>query len=1317
MSSSFFSRPVRPFGTRAVLILCAVFFLTPFALRGARMAVERMENNIKDWLPSDFPETSDLEWFGAHFVGERFVLATWPGCTELTEEFQLFVQKLRGEVQTDDLASYGGDPDLPPDAAANAAAAERLRARELGDRLGLFATGDYYQNWGGRNERWLLGEKDQWYFVTPDGELFRWSGRPNFSGFALRCAERLLTGTNRADGELLAQFGSPATESEHNAYHADPRKLTARLFKTITTGPDVLEQLSQKGGALWPRGGDIAEVDRPLIAHQQAHRRLTGTLFGPAIRVPDPFDWTSRTFVTLLSPQKRAELPGNWQRTFDEFVDQLVSEQYGGSHAALVEAPRLAQARHWDALFRKLEVESPVHWFTWSIDQFRQKLPEDRLAELPLDWEQTYEQFVRRLDEEYGGREALVQTSPQQQSRHWDELFFRLGVEPPPRQTCVIVTLSEAGKRDPRRVIGRELMGKPLGRLLQIAEEAGVSQAQLKLGGPPVDNVAIDEEGTITLFRLIGWSAVIGIGLSYLCFRSVKITIMVFFVGGVSAVASLSIVWWTGASVDAVLMSMPALVYVLGLSGAIHIINYYREAVETNGLFGAPERALSHGWGPCTLAAGTTALGLLSLYASNLLPIKKFGLYSALGVMATLTLLFTYLPSALQTWPPGYRRKEADVAPTGPKGITGAVEAFWLWVGRGVVRRHAWVVFGSLAVMLVGSLGLFKINTSVQLLKLFDQHAKIIADYRWLETHFGKLVPMELVVRVREDAVLNPGAEPSPQQRAQYNLLERMEVANRIQTVVEEFFGEAGGDIVGQGVSAATFAPDLPSPDSYQERSVFNIALTEEAEKLRDEDYLATDQQDNRELWRVSLRLGALNDVDYGAFVSELKRSVEPVLEAHRVRDQILQALEDQTGGSGFRNTAVLVLGTNPRSLQTNSVPSDPETGTPSVPDADGAPAAPEIAELANSPTRSLLTDANQTRIFADALNDLLRVEGFRGGRQHPSKLAWHDPVVHPPAEISEDDWLRQLELANVVVLVDRAEDYPLEFIREHSRVFVDATDHRFQPGQSLTAEERGDAIDVIYTGVVPVVYKAQRTLLNSLINSIGLAFIMIAAVMMILLRDWWSPLSWNNGLNVSAGLISMIPNTFPVVIIFGAMGYMDVLVDIGTMMTASVAMGVAVDDTIHFLTWFRSGIRDGLNRGEAIIQAYRRVATAMTQTTLIGGLGLAVFAASTFTPTQRFGVMMVTLLAVALVGDLILLPALLAGPLGRLFCPKPQDDPASSDPVSSDSTLPLAGQTDDPGDSNGAGDSNIPTRGDKGRSAQPHISTRSPHLRSDVRH
>jgi predicted RND superfamily exporter protein len=213
---------------------------------------------------------------------------------------------------------------------------------------------------------------------------------------------------------------------------------------------------------------------------------------------------------------------------------------------------------------------------------------------------------------------------------------------------------------------------------------------------------------------------------------------------------------------------------------------------------------------------------------------------------------------------------------------------------------------------------------------------------------------------------------------------------------------------------------------------------------------------------------------------------------------------------------------------------------------------------------------------------------------------------------------------------------------------------------------------------VVPIVYKAQRTLLESLVNSIALAFVMIAVVMMFLLRN--GKLGPLNFINPSAGLVSMLPNVFPVIIIFGAMGHLGVLIDIGTMMTASVAMGVAVDDTIHFLTWFRTGLAEGLDRKQAIRKAYGHVATAMTQTTLIGGLGLSVFALSTFTPTQGFGIMMLCLLAMALVGDLVFLPALLAGPLGAFFEPaRPAADDAGSlvaAPVQSSTSEARTGQT-----------------------------------------
>jgi predicted RND superfamily exporter protein len=141
-----------------------------------------------------------------------------------------------------------------------------------------------------------------------------------------------------------------------------------------------------------------------------------------------------------------------------------------------------------------------------------------------------------------------------------------------------------------------------------------------------------------------------------------------------------------------------------------------------------------------------------------------------------------------------------------------------------------------------------------------------------------------------------------------------------------------------------------------------------------------------------------------------------------------------------------------------------------------------------------------------------------------------------------------------------------------------------------------------------------------------------------------------------------MLPNLLPVLVVFGGMGWMNIAVDIGSMMTASIALGVAVDDTIHFLAWFRQDLQRLGNRRQAILSAYRRCATPTLQAALISGLGLSVFAFSTFTPTQRFGWLMLTILLAGVVAELILLPALLAGPLGSVFRVGRANRPAESE-------------------------------------------------------
>jgi len=177
---------------------------------------------------------------------------------------------------------------------------------------------------------------------------------------------------------------------------------------------------------------------------------------------------------------------------------------------------------------------------------------------------------------------------------------------------------------------------------------------------------------------------------------------------------------------------------------------------------------------------------------------------------------------------------------------------------------------------------------------------------------------------------------------------------------------------------------------------------------------------------------------------------------------------------------------------------------------------------------------------------------------------------------------------------------------------------------------ENRPGIEPIYAGSVPLIFKAQTEMLNDLIKSFGLAFAMIAVIMVVLLR------------NVFTGIFCMVPNVMPVLLAFGFMGFWGMSVEVGTLLTASAALGIAVDDSLHYITWFKRGLAQGLSRRDAACLAYEHCGLAMIQTSLICSLGLLVFALSPFTPVSRFAWMMFSLLLLALICDLLILPAVL---------------------------------------------------------------------------
>ena len=168
-----------------------------------------------------------------------------------------------------------------------------------------------------------------------------------------------------------------------------------------------------------------------------------------------------------------------------------------------------------------------------------------------------------------------------------------------------------------------------------------------------------------------------------------------------------------------------------------------------------------------------------------------------------------------------------------------------------------------------------------------------------------------------------------------------------------------------------------------------------------------------------------------------------------------------------------------------------------------------------------------------------------------------------------------------------------------------------------------------VVTGLNPIAAQGHVSLFEDLSRSFLLALALISLMMIVLLRSF------------HAGLIAMLPNIMPAIMLFGILGWVRYPIDVGMVLTASVGLGIAVDNTFHFLHRMRHVARKTSSPRQAIRTAFRDCSGPMLQTTAICCSGLSLFVFAQFLPVRQFSVAIVVILIFALLADLIVLPAL----------------------------------------------------------------------------
>ena len=179
-------------------------------------------------------------------------------------------------------------------------------------------------------------------------------------------------------------------------------------------------------------------------------------------------------------------------------------------------------------------------------------------------------------------------------------------------------------------------------------------------------------------------------------------------------------------------------------------------------------------------------------------------------------------------------------------------------------------------------------------------------------------------------------------------------------------------------------------------------------------------------------------------------------------------------------------------------------------------------------------------------------------------------------------------------------------------------------------AQHLDKRLTVTITGDSARIGKQIASVLRSLTDSFGTTLLVIAVLMLWLLKSF------------KVAFFSMLPNVLPVLLTVGLMGGAGISLNFATVMITSIAIGVAVDNTIHFLIRYKREMRYLPDVEEAIENTIMHSGRALMFTSTVMASGCGLFVLSDFTPNQHFGFLMAFTMLTALIMDLVVLPYLI---------------------------------------------------------------------------
>lgn len=709
---------------------------------------------------------------------------------------------------------------------------------------------------------------------------------------------------------------------------------------------------------------------------------------------------------------------------------------------------------------------------------------------------------------------------------------------------------------------------------------------KIHFAGLPHIRVVIGKRIVNEMYIFIALAIAVTSLLLFIFFRSLKVVLFCNVVVFVAVIWSLGLIGLFSFKLSILMALIPPLMIVIGIPNCIFLLTKFHREVKSHGNKNkALSRVIQKVGNATFLTNLTTALGFSTFIFTNSEKLIEFGTIASLNIILVFLLSICIIPIVFSLAKPPKPKHLKHLEKT----YTNAVINKLIYLTS--FRRP--LIYGvACLVVLLSIYGLTKIEATGNLTSDLPESDPILKDIEFIQENFGGAIPFELLINYKEDG-----------RKFSSDLLKKIE---KVQEIL------MNDSLFSKSVSVVDVMKTINM--SYYDNKPDQYTLINRKDLRRLRVYLKNFQADiDRidKLWIYADEIDTNNLVHLDSVILNYPK-ISKQLEIVDTLSKEEQLIEIKKRENLIQEVRMLIGKEYPKPTLNVTMKELTDTANTThrirmqVLDLGSY----EIAHLVDSLSVKVDSILNPNKKKA-----LIFLENFRSGQEE-----YLDSLFE----------LSNSYRNNLTMIVSEGDD-SIQFLLDSNPDLIYEYSKKPQFNQQLDEAIQLENLDFIFTGTAVVAAEGTQYLVKNLLTSLAIAIVIIAILMSLLFGSW------------KMVIVSLVPNFIPLLVTAGVMGYFHIPVKPSTILVFSIAFGISVDDTIHFLAKYRQELKHHLwDLKGCVINALKETGLSMFYTSVVLFFGFSMFSLSQFGGTQALGLLVSLTLLVAMLTNLAVLPSLL---------------------------------------------------------------------------